>query len=74
MPTLEDLPKVPSVAAATLALTDLIMIYDVSVQPNGVKTMTVTDFLKQAIDALPAYSGVAQYAIGNNSGVPTVKP
>lgn len=72
MPSLEDLPKVPTLAA--VALTDLVVVYDISVQPNGVKTMTVLDLLTQAIAALPTTNAGASGTLYTNSGVLTLKP
>jgi hypothetical protein len=72
MPTLDDAPKTPRLAA--LVAGDLVQVYDVSAQPTGSKTMTVTQFLKQAVGTLPtSSSGLATGDLYLNSGVLTVK-
>jgi hypothetical protein len=51
MPTLDDAPVVPKLAGASVALTDLVQIYDVSAQKP--KTITIAQLII-ALDALDA--------------------
>ncbi len=51
MPTLDDAPVVPKLAGASVALTDLVQIYDVSAQRP--KTITIAELIV-ALDALDA--------------------
>ena len=51
MPTLDDAPTVPQLAGASVALTDLVQIYDVSAQRP--KTITIAELIV-ALDALDA--------------------
>jgi hypothetical protein len=51
MPTLDDAPIVPKLAGASVALTDLVQIYDVSAQRP--KTITIAELII-ALDALDA--------------------
>jgi len=49
MPTLDDAPTVPKLTGASVALTDLVQIYDVSAQRP--KTITIAQLII-ALDAL----------------------
>ena len=51
MPTLDDAPTVPKLAGASVALADLVQIYDVSEQKP--KTITIAQLIV-ALDALDA--------------------
>jgi acetylglutamate kinase len=70
MPTLDDAPTLPVVSA--LALTDLVQVYDVSA--NQARTITVAEFLEQAVALLPTgTTGLATGDLYTNSGVLTAK-
>ena len=72
MPTLDDAPKTPRLAA--LAAGDLVQVYDVSQQPTGAKTITAAELLEQAVGLLPTSSaGLAVGDLWLNSGVLTRK-
>ena len=51
MPTLDDAPTVPQLAGASVTVSDLIQIYDVSAQRP--KTITIAELIV-ALDALDA--------------------
>ena len=51
MPTLDDAPKVPALAGASVAADDLVQIYDVSTQRP--KVITIAQLIV-ALDALDA--------------------
>lgn len=51
MPTLEDCPTIPKLAGASVQLTDLVQIYDVSAQRP--KAITIAQLIV-ALDALDA--------------------
>lgn len=70
MPSNNDLPIVPSLG--TLSASDRVLVYDVSLQPNGERSMTVSALLEQAVGLLPtSASGLAVGKLWLNSGVLT---
>ena len=68
MPTLDDAPTLP--VLSTLALTDLVQVYDVSTGSS--RPITVAEFLEQAVGLLPtSATGLAAGDLYTNVGVLT---
>jgi hypothetical protein len=67
---LEDALVAPN--TATIALTDLVQVYQVAQHPQGAKVMTAGDLLQSVIGQLPTNaSGLPVGALYLNSGVLT---
>ncbi len=71
MPTNHDIPGIPVVG--TLSLSDKVLVYDVSLAPNGERGMTIGDLLEQAIGLLPTSAPASIGDLWLNSGVLTRK-
>jgi hypothetical protein len=70
MPTLDDAPTLPVIAA--LALDDLVQVYDRS--KSEARPITVAEFLEQALALLPTSdSGLTTGQLYLDSGVLTAK-
>ena len=69
MPTNNDIPITP--ALGTLSLSDQVLVYDVSLRPNGERSMTIGDLLEQAVGLLPTASPPAVGDLWLNAGVLT---
>lgn len=72
MAKLSELPSITPIG--TIAATDRIPIYDVSLQPNGERAITIENLFEQYIGSLPtSATGLAIGDLWLNSGVLTRK-
>lgn len=72
MPTNNDIPATPSIG--TVASSDKVLVYDVSLQPNGERSVTVEKLFEDYIGSLPtSSSGLSIGDLWLNSGVVTRK-
>ena len=72
MATNNEIPALPAIG--TLSASDKILVYDVSLQPNGERAITIESLFERYIGSLPTSS--AGLSIGDlwlNSGVLTRK-
>lgn len=70
MPTLNDIPITPAIG--TIAATDRIPIYDISLQPHGERAITIEALFEGYLASLPtSASGLSTGDLWMNSGVLT---
>jgi hypothetical protein len=72
MATNNEIPALPAIG--TLSASDKILVYDVSLQPNGERAITIESLFESYIGSLPtSSSGLAIGDLWLNSGVLTRK-